>query len=113
MEPINIAPCGSVQLGGTVNEPWRTLRRLLEAAFKPMEKSKPFVRKRKSFALSWAWEHTLCLPYKQIFSWFSFLPPSPMVPRSLPSLWDVARETRHLQGQSESVPPCACVRFGL
>lgn len=96
-----------------MNEPWRALRRLLEAAFKQMEKRKPFTRRENPLLSAGLGNTLLCLPYKQIFSWFSFLPPSPMVPRSLPSLWDVARETRRLQGHAESVPLCTCVRFGL
>ena len=63
MGRINITPCGLVQLGGTtVPQAWRTLRRFLEAVVKPVEKSKPFTQQKKPFALSWAWEHTLCLP---------------------------------------------------
>ena len=58
----NGVPCGSVRLRGTVQEPQRTLRRLLEAAIQPNEKSKPFPQQRKPFALSWAWEHISCLP---------------------------------------------------
>lgn len=56
---------------------WRTLRRLLEAAFKKTEKSKPFNQQRKPFALSWAWEHTLCLCYCSFKNkFFSVLPPT-------------------------------------
>lgn len=56
-------PCGSVRLRATVQEAWRTLRRLPEAAIKPTENSKPFTQQRKPFALSWAWEYILYLPY--------------------------------------------------
>lgn len=55
-------PCRFVGLRGTVGA-WRTLRKRLEAAFKPTEESKPFTQQRIPLVLSWAWEHTFCLPY--------------------------------------------------
>lgn len=59
---------------------WRTLRRLLEAAFKKTEKSKPFNQQRKPFALSWAWEHTLCLCYCSFKNKFFFCSSSHPLP---------------------------------
>lgn len=93
---------------------------LPEAAIKPTENSKPFTRQRKPFALSWAWEYILYLPYcslkNQSFPCFPSFHPLPWlhifwlpsgVWQERPEVWGAAT---HILPTSQERPPVSVSR---